>query len=869
MSPLVVGTSGCVIQEMTMLSTKKRISFCVIAAAVTSVLGDQRAQAAVGTWIGPTNSNWSNSAAWQDGIIPNAQGDTAQYVAGGSQITLQDVVAGVTVGTLKVTGTANSSWQFTPNNNIIMDQDGAGPLRASIINDIQGTGATSNLAVFMNAPSGANPGWWTLNDDLFISNTSNSTRTTGAIQMRGRIQGNGNIWIENISNNIGIGQVALTAQGNFGGNTTIAKGAVTFTRGDIFSPGPGNFVTIGSTGGGDATLAGVGGGIGNIENNFVAAANSGGTLVFASNPSNNANMNIKSTNTNAAAVRLDGDLSFDNRVSNGSIFVIGDPITGVGKLTKIGVGAMRVTNTNSYAGGTVVNASSLSVGHADAFNNGFGFYDATDGTLGSGDVTVNNTATQLQIESGVAAINVIANSAALYLGAGGISGKAQLDSGVNETVGGLVLGGVTQTAPGTYGSSSSGATFQNDAAFSGPGTVTLALGRVLNYDINGTAAGAGGATPNGNWNGSTVTFNTDSTGGSGGTVTGNSLSTDPVVFTAAGEGTGSFTVNVTGTQSAALVGIARGDVTLAGGTINTGTYDVDASATGTVTSTVAGDGSGNVSKTGGGSLSIPHFIGNTLAVSGGTLKILPIADLTTSAGVSPSVSNVTSVGVTGGAKLNLSNARIVTNDAQGTKTGVTYNGIQGLVQTGRAGGAWNGVGINTDQPLAVANETAIGVATAAEAKGLVGAATTMWSGQVVDANDTLVMYTWAGDANLDGKVNADDYASIDLYSTIPGEGSWNHGDFNYSGTINADDYALIDSNVQNVNYSPFWTTDVARGAATAGLTAVPEPTAGVLLGVAAAGMFSRRRRGAASKVLRQNPAIPAREHVWSRAGMLS
>src|SRR3954447_19734585 len=166
---------------------RKSIVLAVFA-GTASLFVSTAAQAVVGTWIGPTNSAWSNSAAWQDGIIPNGQGDTAQYVAGGSQITLQDIAAGVTVGTLKISGTANSSWQFTPNNDIFLNQDGAGPLRASIINDMQGTGATTNLAIFMNAQSGTNPGWWNLQDDLFISNTSNSTRPTGSVQLRGRIQ---------------------------------------------------------------------------------------------------------------------------------------------------------------------------------------------------------------------------------------------------------------------------------------------------------------------------------------------------------------------------------------------------------------------------------------------------------------------------------------------------------------------------------------------------------------------------------------------------------------------------------------------------------------------------------------------------------
>jgi hypothetical protein len=48
-----------------------------------------------------------------------------------------------------------------------------------------------------------------------------------------------------------------------------------------------------------------------------------------------------------------------------------------------------------------------------------------------------------------------------------------LDSGVNETVGSLLLNGVLQPG-GTYGSSASGAMFPNDEYFSGTGVLTVA-----------------------------------------------------------------------------------------------------------------------------------------------------------------------------------------------------------------------------------------------------------------------------------------------------------------------------------------------------------------------------------------------------------
>jgi hypothetical protein len=65
-------------------------------------------------------------------------------------------------------------------------------------------------------------------------------------------------------------------------------------------------------------------------------------------------------------------------------------------------------------------------------------------------------------------------------------------------------------------------------------------------------------------------------------------------------------------------------------------------------------------------------------------------------------------------------------------------------------------------------------------------------GQSIGVNDVIVKYTWNGDANIDGLVNADDYFLADsgFISQKPG---YYNGDFNYDGVINADDYFLIDS----------------------------------------------------------------------------
>ena len=140
---------------------------------------------------------------------------------------------------------------------------------------------------------------------------------------------------------------------------------------------------------------------------------------------------------------------------------------------------------------------------------------------------------------------------------------------------------------------------------------------------------------------------------------------------------------------------------------------------------------------------------------------------------------------------------------------------------------------------------------ASEAKGISfsSTATAVWAGQTVTGTDTLVMYTYGGDANLDGKINVDDYGRIDFAVPL-GIAGWSNGDFNYDGKINVDDYGIIDFNV-GIQGPPFATgmAALSSGGAVSGLNvvAVPEPAALSIVGLAAAGLMRRRRRGGAGR----------------------
>ncbi|MEO7158350.1 MAG: hypothetical protein ABI039_12350 [Vicinamibacterales bacterium] len=183
---------------------------------------------------------------------------------------------------------------------------------------------------------------------------------------------------------------------------------------------------------------------------------------------------------------------------------------------------------------------------------------------------------------------------------------------------------------------------------------------------------------------------------------------------------------------------------------------------------------------------IPNAIA---AVStGGRIYVLGGSDKTFKSGVF-TLSNSKTIDLT-------DNALIVLGGAAGTWGGLSYSGLTGQIAAGRLGGTWNGIGIVTSTPSAQGQAAlhTLAIATGSQVKSIAAPATAVWRGQTVTGSDVLVMFTYGGDANLDGKINVDDYTRIDSNVGIGGKGYYN-GDFNYDGTINVDDYTIIDSNV--------------------------------------------------------------------------
>lgn len=163
---------------------------------------------------------------------------------------------------------------------------------------------------------------------------------------------------------------------------------------------------------------------------------------------------------------------------------------------------------------------------------------------------------------------------------------------------------------------------------------------------------------------------------------------------------------------------------------------------------------------------------------------------------------------------------------------VDYNGTSPLptleneIKTGYDGGDWLGGDITSSSAAATANsahKTALGYAEASDLN------VSRFDNEEVDSTTVLIAYTWFGDANLDGTVNALDFNA--LASNFGKSGKvWDQGDFNYDGTVNSSDFDALSAN--------FGQTD-PTGAAMSEVSIVPEPAEMMLLAV---GLGARRRR---------------------------
>jgi autotransporter-associated beta strand protein len=526
----------------------------------------------------------------------------------------------------------------------------------------------------------------------------------------------------------------------------------------------------------------------------------------------------------------------------------------VGTLAKDGAGTLALATTNSYPGLTDVRAGTLLITGSIGNNS---LVSLSGGTIraGSSAALGSNSTIGTQINGGTLDINGfnLSTEPISVEGTGGGAG-AIVNNGAAQT---SALNKVTLTGDTTFGGTGrwdirgSGATLSTggnacNLAKTGSNQVSF-VGTAVDAALGDIAISQG-----------TLGFQTST----------NSMG-DPTktVTVAAGATLNFYNTAAVMTKIATLSGGriwaesgTGGQNTFAGPvTLNGSGGIIEASSGAVLTLSGAVGGAGGLTKNGAGTVTLSgsNTYAGATTVNAGTLVIT--RPFTTGAAVtlangatmqlapsaiSPNnvVLKTPTLSPSGSGRLDLAdNKLIVTNMPVGSATVGTYNGVSALIQSGRNGGgqgAWSGGGIVTSQSSATAGSlTSIAVASTSQVEAIAATATSLWAGQTVTGGDTLVMYTYAGDANLDGKLNVDDYGRIDTNIGLPTAG-WFNGDFNYDGSVNVDDYGILDSNIV-IQGSPFATS---AEAASNGFAAVPEPSARGAVAIVSMLAGLRRRR---------------------------
>lgn len=372
-------------------------------------------------------------------------------------------------------------------------------------------------------------------------------------------------------------------------------------------------------------------------------------------------------------------------------------------------------------------------------------------------------------------------------------------------------------------------------AAGGTGTVSLDVGSQLNVSGNLRVWNNGLLKYNGGntapaallLNGGKIQSTTSAVVSAPITSTGGTIQTD----------SGTFTINgqLTTTAAATLTKTGNGTLNILGPQ----SHGAGAAMTFSAGATQIATNAGNVSSPGTLTINANSTVDFSATQNLAALNVGAGATATLQGSGSRSI-KASSVSVDPTSKLDLQDNRLIVDYTGGTVEGT----IRPLLASGFNSGTWDGFGIQS----AVAGSTleyGLGYAEASDVISFGSNTTAAWGGQTVDTTSLLIRFSYMGDGNLDGTINADDYALIDLFSQLPNSSGYSRGDFNYDAAINADDYAIIDINSTRqagpLGARPGAPDELFATGEPTGMTAVPEPT-GLMLVAAGSALLARRRR---------------------------
>lgn len=492
-------------------------------------------------------------------------------------------------------------------------------------------------------------------------------------------------------------------------------------------------------------------------------------------------------------------------------------------------------SVSGFAGGSTSGyaTTTLSAGTNGAvtFDDG-GDYDTRDVTLTviqSGIVTVNSTGGQRS--PGYLSIPLIQNDTAV-----GASGDARVYVSGDFYAPALVTGDATAVAPGGT------ITLTNNL----PPTSDSTSGKRLGAQVTSTSIDQSGWSVSGISAGTTI-------GGSRAGYTANSVTNPPMISTITGsvsfDPTGklngtygaTLTIGLQNDQTQGVYGVTANDLAStteplsatvsSNPSVQVGAYSLN----GGTLSAPATNLTGSFSQTGGASTFASLIGGGAISVSGGSMILSG----------SSSANLVRSLTITGTGKVDLTNSKLAIDYTGGTPA----NAIRLALLAGSANG-WTGMtGLTSSD--AAANTAASYAIGYAEASQVLGAAGGTWNGVTVDGTALLLKETYFGDANLDGKVNADDFALADkgmATNLATGSARWTDGDFNYDGSVTSADFLLMDTafaqhgGALSPEFLAGREAEFGEAYVNSLIAAVPEPTSLGLVGIMGAGLLARRRR---------------------------
>jgi autotransporter-associated beta strand protein len=488
------------------------------------------------------------------------------------------------------------------------------------------------------------------------------------------------------------------------------------------------------------------------------------------NITNNANVTFNRSDTIEYSSTLSGSGSV-TKLGNATVTVIGSFTHTGGTTISSGTIQVGLGGTTGSISGHVTNNSNLFFSRSDDFT----FTDIISGTGSIGKFSA-GTVTLTNDHTFTGSITLL--SGKLQIGNGGPTGSLASTSMLNNG----------QFVFNSTGSSTFPSTISGSGSLTKLGSGTLTLSRNTTY-TGGTIV-SGGTLQIGN-------------GSTAGNVIGNITNDAAIIINRSDNFT--FSGNISGNGT--LTKLGSNTLILTGNNTHTGGTSFSAGAlqigNGGTTGSISGNITNNASLIFNRSDDFTH---HGLITGTGTLTKLGAGTLTLAPGQAAPY-QMSAFTISAGA-VNLTNNDLLVNytGPSPLATLISY------LNAGTLSADADFLGLPTT--LLIAEAADLGL--------------TDFNGQPVDDTTIVVKYSYTGDANLDGQVDALDYERIDLAVGNTGVFGAAQGDFNNDGNVDALDYEQLDLNIGNGVGSPL------------GTVFIPEPASLSLLALASLSL--RRRR---------------------------